>query len=187
MRSTLLQVDLNPILDQGAPKSVGGIHTAAKLSDALEIPFTLEPPRSQYMQGFGSNCADAKPIIGSWSLPIQDIYGKRTHLSFDLVQGDNPLLIGLDTLFGTFHHRINSDSPPFTVRLSKPDDDYVRVFHIYYAEDENKNLRCRLQLIVHPSTSVTTFFSLTSHPRTTSSQKRSTASHTLTLTKLSNC
>lgn len=49
--------------------------------------------------------------------------------------------------------------PPFTIRLSKTDDDYVRVFHIYYSEDESKNLCCRLQLVVHPSSTVTTFFS----------------------------
>lgn len=142
----MFQVDLNPILDQGAPKSVGGIHTAARLADALGIPFTIETPRSQYIKGFGANCSDAKPIIGSWNLPCQDIYGKRMHLPFDLVQGDNPLLIGLDTLFGTFRNRINSEVNPFTISLSKIDHEYVRVFYIYYANDESNNLRCRLNL-----------------------------------------
>lgn len=123
MRSPLLQVDLNPILDQGAPKYVGGIHTAVRLVDALGIPFTIEPPRSKYVQGFGANCSEDKTIIGPWTLPTQDIYGKRVSIPFDLFQGDKPLLVGLDTLFGSFRNRINSEVPPFTIRLSKPGDD----------------------------------------------------------------
>lgn len=173
MRSSPLQKDLNPIIDEGAPnlgapssdlKSVDGINTAARLSDLLGVPFFFLTPRSQYVQGFGSNCSDPQTIIGSWSLSTTDIYGKRLVLPFDLIPGDTPLLLGLDTRNDTYRFQSNSEVPPYTLRLSKPDDDYVRVLHTYYASDEHGNLRYRIRIFVNPTTPISSFFASPDSP-----------------------
>lgn len=44
-------VDVNPILDEGAPTSTGGIENAAKLCNMLAMNLNLKPPRSLYHHG----------------------------------------------------------------------------------------------------------------------------------------
>lgn len=86
----MLQPDLNPILDEGAPTSTGGIRNAARLCVALGIALNLDEPRDVYLHGWGDRCADAKIIKYSWTITIQDVNDLPTSFIFDLVDGDSP-------------------------------------------------------------------------------------------------
>ena len=68
----ILRADINPILDEGAPTSTGGIINATQLCNYLGIPLTLRTPRDEYHHGWGQNCSDARPIVHTWDLTIND-------------------------------------------------------------------------------------------------------------------
>lgn len=69
---TGLQVDSNPIFDEGAPTPTTGIHNAATLCDILGIPLILDAPREQYEHGWGQECHDARLITATWTLTFHE-------------------------------------------------------------------------------------------------------------------
>ena len=88
--------DPNPILDEGAPTSTGGIENATILCDILGIPLSLEPPWERYYHGWGQDCLNAKMTVCSWTMTVQDTRSKPTSFTFDLVEGNAPLILGMD-------------------------------------------------------------------------------------------
>ena len=87
--------DPNPILDQGCPRSVGGIESAKNLCNHLNILFKLEPlDCTPFLHGYGEKCSDAKVTIGIWRLPIVDQDGVSTSIPFYIVPGHGILLLG---------------------------------------------------------------------------------------------
>ena len=144
--SVSLRADINPILDEGAPTSTGGIINASQICDFLCIPLTLRPPRTDYHHGWGLDCSGAKPIKHTWDLTINDINGKPTLISFDLVNGRSPLLVGLD--IKRYADTLNRTTPS-TLVFKRPEDTTERKFHTYIAPDDDGNERIRVEITPH--------------------------------------
>lgn len=142
----MLQADLNPILDEGAPVSSGGTLNAARLADQLGIEFKVRNPERESCIGWGQNCADAKTVICIWNLTVLDNNGKSTELSFELVEGESPLIVGLDT---KEHADTLNRSHPRKIIFQRPCDRSPREMYTYIAEDETKCRRLRLEIIPH--------------------------------------
>lgn len=99
--------DVNPLVDQGCPRSVGGINTASALARQLGIDFALLPLDSTpFLHGFGESCSDAKLTVARWMLPVENLDGEDVELEFFLVPGSGPLLLGNSLL-----HKAVVDGP----------------------------------------------------------------------------
>jgi hypothetical protein len=88
----------NPILDSGAPNSVGGTHSAAALASSLGVTLEFRPPTNISSVGWGINAADVKSEVCIWVAPLMDLLGQCYHITFHLISGTTPLLIGDDVL-----------------------------------------------------------------------------------------
>jgi hypothetical protein len=108
----------NPILDSGAPKSVGGTHSAAPLASSLGVALTFRPPTTISSVGWGVNSADAKPVVCIWVAPLTDLLGQCYELTFHLISGNTPLLIGEDVLSNA---DILNTSKPSIIRIRAKD------------------------------------------------------------------
>lgn len=142
--------DPNPILDEGAPTSTGGIENAATLCDILGIPLVLDPPRDNYLHGWGDECLGAKPIVRSWTLTVHDVTEKPTALTFDLVQGSSPLIVGMDVR--AYCNTYNLGSQRY-ILMKRPTDTEKRTLFTYIVPDDK---RLRLDIAPHPRSVVTT-------------------------------
>ena len=155
MRSVTLQTDLNPIIDEGAPSSTGGIINAAAVCDILGIEFKLHPPREHYEHGWGEQCHDPRPILASWTLTVMDRYSNPFALTFDLVQGESPLIIGLDV---TEYADILNRELPSCITIQRPTD--IQTLSMYaYVKSEHTNdkaRRLRMEIIPHGRSSLST-------------------------------
>jgi hypothetical protein len=99
--------DDNPLVDQGCPKSVGGINAASALARQLGIFFALLPLDSTpILHGFGASCSDAKLTVARWMLPVENLDGEDDELEVFLVPGSGPLLMGNSLL-----HKAVVDGP----------------------------------------------------------------------------
>lgn len=96
-------------MDQGSPTSPGSLQSAHRLWNALGRPLKPNPPSTQYRRGWGSACADPKPIIATWTITFQDLNYPVTYLILDLTDNEEPLLATPDTCTTsallTAHHR----------------------------------------------------------------------------------
>lgn len=142
--SKYAKVDSNPILDEGAPRSIGGIESAVELCDALAIKFYADLSRETYMHEWGIHGGDANPVICTWTLVVCDVDGKPTSISIDLVEGIEPILVGLELKQNA--DTCNLAESPY-IRFKRPTDTYTRTFSIYTAEDRKGNLRLRMEVL----------------------------------------
>lgn len=91
-----VRADVNPILDEGAPTSVGGMVEEAMLSNFMGMKVMVEPPRERYHHGWGQDCAEAKPVVCTWTILVMKINDRPTLLHFCPIEGVSLLMIGLD-------------------------------------------------------------------------------------------
>lgn len=148
-----LPLDLNPILDKGAPNSTGGLTNITRICNIMGIPLTLDTPRARYIHGWGTKCAGAKHITNSWDLTIMDIHGKPTTLTFDVMEGIYPIIIGLDVK--RFAITDNTASPP-RFRFKRPNDRGPREFHTYIKPDDYGKDRIRMEIVMDEGINVNT-------------------------------
>jgi hypothetical protein len=95
----LTPTDLNPILDNGCPKSAGGLENVINLSLALGIsPELLPLDCPPFYHGYGEQCSNASLTIGIWALPLIDLNGFAFQIPFYVFQGTGPLLLGNSVL-----------------------------------------------------------------------------------------
>ena len=134
------------MLDEGAPTSTRGVNNSVQIFDALAIPMVLKPPHESYQHGWGQRCADAKPIHYTWDLSVNDINSKHTVMTFDLVEGFSPIIVGLDVK--RLSDTVNRQTPSFIV-FQRPTDTGERTFHTYIAKDEDHNDRIRFDILPH--------------------------------------
>lgn len=66
------------------------------LSSIFGLKFALKAPRAAYRHGWGTAGLQSKPVNAMWSPTIFDVNKNTTTFPFDLVEGDMPLLTGLD-------------------------------------------------------------------------------------------
>lgn len=97
------------------------------------------------------NAADSKPVVASWNLTINDLNKKSTVFVFDLVEGDSPLIIGLD-----IRRYCNTDnlSKPSTISFKMPTDLHVKSFYTYIAPDNGQNMRLRIEIAPRKNSSI---------------------------------
>lgn len=145
--------DPNPIIDEGAPTSTGGIHDATELCNSLGITLELDQPRSRYTHGWGMGCADAKDIICSWHLTVHDSKCTPCTISFDLVEGTSPLIIGLD--LKQYANTCNLQCPPY-ISFKRPTDTKTFFFPTYITTDQQGNKRLRMEITTHQQSSIST-------------------------------
>lgn len=151
--------DPNPILDQGCPRSAGGIEAARALCKALHIDFKLEPlDCDPFLHGYGKNCADAHITIGIWRLSLADIHGKILTIPFYITAGAGYLLVGNELL-----HRSNLLGPEHVLELPFPSERSKEPFHFatyHSALPPSSNPGYRSYLLVVPTndSSVRSFF-----------------------------
>jgi hypothetical protein len=93
--SLITRHELNPILDNGCPRSAGGLENVTALALALNIPLILDNLDCKpFYHGYGETCSDAKLTIAIWRLPLVDLNGTPFSIPFYVVQGSGPLLVG---------------------------------------------------------------------------------------------
>ena len=95
--------DPNPIIDSGAQVTIGGSLSAAALALAMGSPLVFKPKQTPYMHGWGKNMADSKLAICTWKVQLSDLNDKPFTVTFDIVHGDEPLVIGNNILKHSNH------------------------------------------------------------------------------------
>lgn len=150
MGSRPLISDPNPIVDSGASTSTGGIIDGTHLYDALGIQLNLTPARKLYMHGWGQDCHGAKATVCSWTLTTPEINSLPTSLTFYLVRGSSPLMIGLDVIQHSIQMNTSATESPH-ISILRPSDNAHRIFNTYiHSEDQGNELTLR-QLMRFPS------------------------------------
>jgi len=104
------------------------------------------------MHGWGSECLDAKLIECSWTLTLFDLNGRQTSLTFDLVQGRSPLILGLDVK--EFSNTLNLKENPY-IEFKRPFDTATRMFRTYISPDSQGCKRIRIEIVPHVASSST--------------------------------
>eukprot|EP00171_Calliarthron_tuberculosum_P004903 IDg4903t1 len=74
--------------------TIEGTLSAAQLSIEMNEPLKFEKKINSYTHGWGHMMAHPKPVICCWKLRIRDINDKPFEILFDIVEGDDPLVIG---------------------------------------------------------------------------------------------
>lgn len=166
----MLHSDPNPIFDVGAPTSTGALNQVTHLCDVLGIALNLEPPRSTYMHGWGTDCLDAKPVVCSWTVTFADTQGNPTSFTFDIVKGDSPLVMGLDVGRHTDSHNLTAKP---LIKILRPRDNALRILKTYIEGDDKRNpdcLRMRVELAPSPQSAICTLLTKL-HTRATRAPK----------------
>lgn len=96
--------DVNPIVDGGCPRSVGGIESAKALCRALNLQFELRDLDCQpFLHGYGKKCSDAEVTIGIWDMPITDLSGNSVTIPLYITNGEGFLLIGNEIVHQSYN------------------------------------------------------------------------------------
>ena len=148
--------DPNPILDEGAPRSVGGIESAVELCDAIGIPFAPDSPRDQYKHSWGMDSNSAQPIICTWTLVTTDTNNQATAIPFDLMHGKAPLLVGLE--LKQYANTVNRSKQPH-MTFKRPSDTSSRQFSTYVSKDRSGNERLRMEIVPMSNTRIRSMLS----------------------------
>ncbi len=110
------------------------------------MELVLDPPRELYYHSWGCVGADPKPIVATWTLVVQDSGNRPTAIKFDLVNGESPLIVGLDVK--RYSDTINTTKPSW-IEFKRPSDTAARRFFTYIDEDEQQNGRLRIEIVPH--------------------------------------
>lgn len=51
---------------------------------------------TEYSHGWGDKCVNPQKVKCTWDLLVEDINRKPTMMTFDLVEGEYPSILGLD-------------------------------------------------------------------------------------------
>ena len=114
------------------------------LCDVLGIPLELDPPREVHLHGWGDTCLGARQVVCSWTLTVHGTQGKPISLTFDLVPGSSPLIVGNDVR--QYCNTYNLEEQPY-LRIRRPTDDGDRYLLTYLVPEDN---RSRLDIAPHP-------------------------------------
>ena len=84
---------------------------------ALEIgaPLLFKPHPNPYVHGWGQAMANAKKTIATWDVELFDLNENEFRLKFDIIDGDEPLVIGDSVLIYSNHIRL-SDKPSLVIK-----------------------------------------------------------------------
>ena len=85
--------------------TIGGSNSAASLALAMGLSLTLKPKNVPYRHGWGPNMADAKLVTCTWQVDLLDMNDMPFRVTFDIVEGNEPLVIGDTYLKDSDHLR----------------------------------------------------------------------------------
>ena len=124
----------------------------------MEIPLILEAPTYNKSHGWGEKGLDPLPVVCTWTLTTFDLHGKPTSFTFDLVLGNDPLLIGLDV--SEYTNTLNLEQEPCVV-MQRPCDKSRRTFNTYITRhsDKHGNRRQHMAIVPEPGICVTSIMS----------------------------
>lgn len=122
----------------------------------LGITVELSPPREVYERGWGKECANPKIVRHTWYLTVLDANKQPTTIPFDIVDGDDDVMIGLDVK--EFSDTINRGMPR-RITFKRPHDTSERTFYTYIDMDSDNCKRLRLELVPHARSSVASMMS----------------------------
>jgi hypothetical protein len=106
--------DLNPLVDQGCPVSLGGFDSAGDLACRIGTHFQLLPlDIVPFCHGFGEKGSDARPTVARWRMPIENLAGPDTYVKCYMVPGSGLLLLGNSLL-----HRTVADGPEVLIEFT---------------------------------------------------------------------
>lgn len=88
-----LMSDPNPIINERSSTSTAGLSSISALCDFLWMKLNLDEPRAVYHRGWEPNAAK---FIASWSLSIQDLNNLAVTLTFDFMDDNLPITMGMD-------------------------------------------------------------------------------------------
>ena len=86
--------------------------SAAALALAMGISLTFKPKRRTYLHGWGEKMADAKLVVCTWEVSLLDLNDVPFQVAFDIVDGDEPLVIGDNILKHSDHIRLSPRADP---------------------------------------------------------------------------
>ena len=91
---------MDPIIDTGAPLSIGSVKAATKLAAFLQIELVLEDlsDKEKTLHAWGLDGHGARWLLFLWKLEVLDQDNRKFVLKFKLTDGDEPLVIGLDQI-----------------------------------------------------------------------------------------
>lgn len=112
----------------------------------MGLALSVEQSRERYFHGWVLNCGDAKQVVCTRNLIVMLTQKKPTVISFDLVEGDSPLIIGIDAK--RYAEPFKTTKPPKLV-IRMPSDTLQRVLYTYIAEDAHGNYKVRVEIIPH--------------------------------------
>jgi hypothetical protein len=147
--------ELNPILDNGCPRSAGGLENIVALSHALGISLHLgDLDCKPFFHHYGEECSNAKLVFAIWKLPLVDLNGVSFSLPFYVVQGPEPLLIGNSILC------FSEVNGPQNLLIIGPESNLTtEPYHLTMQTYTTSSLRTYLHLIPCRTDQMTTFFS----------------------------
>jgi hypothetical protein len=145
--------DINPILDNGYPKSAGGLENILPLSLALLIPVKLAPLNcTPFYHGYGEECSNACLTIGVWNLPLCDLNGQLFQIPFYGFHGSGPLLLGNYVL-----HHSHMTGPEILLIISP--EAGLALNSLFLQTYKTSSLRTRLHVVPCRKDYFSTFFS----------------------------
>lgn len=104
----------------------------------------LDEPRAVYQRGWGPNAADMAEVIASWSLTMQDLNDRTTTITFDVMDDNSPITMGMD--IKRFSITDNTSEPKKLI-IHRPSDKEKRVLQTYIAQSDPLQARLRLMVI----------------------------------------
>lgn len=134
-------------MDEGNPTSTASAGSIRRLCDIIGRPVKIEKARSDYRRGWGPYGSDSMPIIGLWSITIQDINDKPTTLDFDVTDDDSPITVGMDVQRYCVTDNL---STPRRVVMKRPRDTDRRTLNTYISGFSPLEHRLRLEITPIP-------------------------------------
>lgn len=87
--------DVNPIIDVGCPRSIGGLKPAVALCQAMEIEFELLTlDCDPFLHGYGKKRSKSLMTVCIRKLPVTDVNGIKTSISSYITRVDGFLFVG---------------------------------------------------------------------------------------------
>lgn len=122
------------------------------MCEVFGIELELSPPRAIYNHGWGIECSQAKQIRYYCYLTVFDTQGLPTTIPFYLVEGNSPVVIGMDI---ERYANINSMDECKQIEFKRPHDNSKLKFLTYVETDANGDERLRLDVATNRKSSVT--------------------------------
>lgn len=122
------------------------------------------------MHGWGQECLNPKPIIFAWTVTVADRTQKHTYITFDVMEGSSPSVIGLDK--AQYSNMKNLCHNPH-IMISRPSDNSLRSFVTYITSDYHNDIcqRMRVELVQRPQTLISSMLPRTLHSKASRTPK----------------